>query len=767
AGMLSPKELGHLGGIARWHGREAVEPELEQKKEAATKLGKELGHRGGVRRWYGKDGVGAEKEQPGDKDFIDDTESSAVEPEDEEYVPTGEEEDTEAVEGNRSRWVMRALTYLEPADELTDEEVEELVEEAKQIVGQDNEQLMEQGYSDGPAPHDRPGKGQPVRGMDAEDLQKAWSQEQFERHQKDESGQRTKRSAPASSTKKQPRGSQPKTSSESEAILIMKGDRPAEEGKPQKQIRTGGDDRGHQRQTAASSGAPPSTPRKGAAGQMSPQELGHLGGTARWYGREAAEQEMEQMGYESAPRRRTSSDAGGKRSSSVANRDPRAMAPEEASHVAGIARWYGRDAAEEEKKRMGYGELGRRSTRSRSPSPEGDDGRQLSPQQLGHLGGTGRWYGKEAVEKEKEKQRMRQDDKGDDERGYDRKDSGKVGGDSQISPKELGHLGGTARWYGREAADNEKEQMGLAGKPERQPKSSSGGKQLYAQEAGHHGGTGRFHGEEAAMEEKPEVGYDQPPQNTSEDSPPKRSSNSGRSARAMSPEEASHLGGIARWHGREAAEQEKKRLGYGDLGRKRSGSRSESQGGGSQLSPEQLGHLGGTGRWYGKEAVEAEKQKMGLADSSAPQGRRRAPQGDYPRGGESDDDTMEVEEQPANNQPRRGGEQRRYGSGQKDNTQMSQQERGHLGGTARWYGREAAEQEKDNMGMDGGRDSRKNNQGGPASAQHATSGQGGLGQLDAKELGHLGGKARWHGREAIEGELRQKRQEVDEGRRRR
>lgn len=48
---------------------------------------------------------------------------------------------------------------------------------------------------------------------------------------------------------------------------------------------------------------------------MSPQELGHLGGTARWYGREAAEKEMEQMDYESAPRRHTSSEAGGERSS--------------------------------------------------------------------------------------------------------------------------------------------------------------------------------------------------------------------------------------------------------------------------------------------------------------------------------------------------------------------------------------------------------------------------------------------------------------------
>lgn len=53
----------------------------------------------------------------------------------------------------------------------------------------------------------------------------------------------------------------------------------------------------------------------------------------------------------------------------------------------------------------------------------GGEGRQLSPQQLGHLGGTGRWYGKEAVEKEKE--RMGQDAKGDEKRGYDRKESGK------------------------------------------------------------------------------------------------------------------------------------------------------------------------------------------------------------------------------------------------------------------------------------------------------------------------------------------------------
>ena len=50
---------------------------------------------------------------------------------------------------------------------------------------------------------------------------------------------------------------------------------------------------------------------------MIPQELGHLGGTARWYGREAAEQEKGQMGYDGAPRRRASPDAGGERSSTL------------------------------------------------------------------------------------------------------------------------------------------------------------------------------------------------------------------------------------------------------------------------------------------------------------------------------------------------------------------------------------------------------------------------------------------------------------------
>lgn len=65
------------------------------------------------------------------------------------------------------------------------------------MLSEFSEQLMEQGYSDGPTPHDRPGKGQPVRGMDAEDLQKAWSQEQFERHQEGGGDQRGKRSTPS------------------------------------------------------------------------------------------------------------------------------------------------------------------------------------------------------------------------------------------------------------------------------------------------------------------------------------------------------------------------------------------------------------------------------------------------------------------------------------------------------------------------------------------------------------------------------------------
>lgn len=43
------------------------------------------------------------------------------------------------------------------------------------------------------------------------------------------------------------------------------------------------------------------------------------------------------------------------------------MTPQEISHLAGIARWHGREAAEAEKLRMGYGELGRRRDRSRSP----------------------------------------------------------------------------------------------------------------------------------------------------------------------------------------------------------------------------------------------------------------------------------------------------------------------------------------------------------------------------------------------------------------
>lgn len=57
---------------------------------------------------------------------------------------------------------------------------------------------------------------------------------------------------------------------------------------------------------------------------------------------------------------------------------------------------------------------------------------------------------------------------------------------------------------------------------------------------------------------------------------------------------------------------------------------------------------------------------------------------------------------------------------------MSQQERGHLGGVARWYGPEAAEREKDNMGKGnrGGGGSRQGSGDGTGGSQHATSGQG-------------------------------------------
>jgi hypothetical protein len=99
----------------------------------------------------------------------------------------------------------------------------------------------------------------------------------------------------------------------------------------------------------------------------------------------------------------------------------------------------------------------------------------MSVQEMGHLGGIGRWHGHEAVEEEKKKMRLSHDGKSDGSSGNNlggqseqsgQQQQGGQGGthgqDHHLTRQELGHLGGIGRWHGHEAVEEEKKKMGLS-----------------------------------------------------------------------------------------------------------------------------------------------------------------------------------------------------------------------------------------------------------------------------------------------------------------
>ncbi|KAH7728779.1 hypothetical protein AAVH_04090 [Aphelenchoides avenae] len=174
---------------------------------------------------------------------------------------------------------------------------------------------------------------------------------------------------------------------------------------------------------------------------MSPHDRGVIGATARWQGQEAAEQIKQKLLQPEQP----SSDS----AATVGNRGGEKISLQERGRMGAEARWHG---AKDGQEKMGTNSKDKEKPVVEQPGSGKDNMQKMSPQQRGHLGGMARWYGQDAAEEEREKIRKATQE-GDGHKSPE--PTGGEGNISKMSPQQRGHLGGMARWHGRESIEKE------------------------------------------------------------------------------------------------------------------------------------------------------------------------------------------------------------------------------------------------------------------------------------------------------------------------
>ncbi|KAH7731810.1 hypothetical protein AAVH_00708 [Aphelenchoides avenae] len=164
-----------------------------------------------------------------------------------------------------------------------------------------------------------------------------------------------------------------------------------------------------------------------------------------------------------------------------------------------------------------------------------------------------------------------------------------------------------------------------------------------------------------------------------------------------------------------------------------------------KLTPQQAGHFGGLSRWHGRESIEKELRKV--KKEAAKLGKELGKKGAEARS----------HKKPAANKTGSRGK-----SGPTARARGNKKTSGRRGGVGSKTIRKPAPRKTEQKAAGASAGRGKKASGGKGKAATGAD----LGNLSVKELGHLGGVARWHGRDAIEKELKTKRREAAKAHRR-